>query len=83
MSADELLKAEFEYFLNARDELVKLHQGRFVVIKGLRVIGVYDSELEAIEKTSKEHELGTFLVQCCAPDDGTFTQTFHSRVSFG
>jgi hypothetical protein len=77
------LQKEFDYFLEQQDELVKEHRGKFVVIKNQRVLGVYDSELEAVVETSKSEKLGTFLVQKCEPGESSFSQTFHSRVSFG
>ena len=76
------LEKEFQYYLDNQDELVKKHNGKFVVIKDRVVIGVYDTELEAIKETSKKHKLGTFLVQKCEPGSESYTQTFHSRVAF-
>lgn len=76
------LKQNFEYFISHHDELVKLYNGKFVVIKDERVIGNYDDEMEAINETQKEHPLGTFLVQLCTPGEQSYTQTFHSRVAF-
>lgn len=77
------LKKEFQYFLDNQDELVKEYEGKFIVIKGSEVLGAYETEFEAIQETSKEHELGTFLVQECVPGTDIFTQTYHSRVRFG
>ena len=77
-----MLEKEFKYYLDNQDELVKKYEGKFVVIKDCKVIGEYDDELQAIEETQKEHELGTFLVQKCEPGSESYTQTFHSRVSF-
>ena len=76
------LKEEFEYYLEHQDELVKQYNGKFIVIKDCNVIGVFDSELKAIEETVKDHELGTFLVQKCEPGNESYTQTYHSRVVF-
>ena len=76
------LEKEFDYYLAHQDELVKKYSGKFVVIKGEEVLGVYDSETEAIEKTSEQHELGTFLVQKCEVGTAAYTQTYHSRVMF-
>jgi hypothetical protein len=78
----EPLEKEFKYYLEHQDELVKKYYGKFVVIKDNKVIGAFDSELEAIEKTSETHELGTFLVQKCEPGSVGYTQTYHSRVAF-
>ena len=75
------LKKEFEYFLANQKELVEKHNGKYVVVKGQQVIGVYDEELAAIADTKKNHPLGTFLVQ--KVDAGKeYSQTFHSRVVF-
>jgi hypothetical protein len=76
------LKPEFEYYLAHQPELVATYKGKFIVIKGQKVIGAYDTDIEAVTETAKTHELGTFLVQKCEPGAESYTQTFHSRVSF-
>ena len=76
----ENLQKEFEYFLAHRQEFAQKYTGKVLVIKDQTVIGVFDSELEAIQETSKTHELGTFLVQKC--DSEETHQSFHSRVAF-
>ena len=78
----ERVEKEFKYYLEHQDELVKKYNERFIVIKDCAVIGVFDSELEAVEKTAEKYELGTFLVQKCEPGIESYTQTYHSRVSF-
>lgn len=75
------LEKEFNYYLKNQDELVKRYNGKFIVIKNSQVIGAYDSELEAVEKTAEKYELGTFLVQKCEPGSESYTQTYHSRVA--
>ena len=76
------LKREFKYYLSHQKELVEKHNGKYLVIIGEDVVGVFDSEMTAIEETSKTHELGTFLVQKCEPGSEGYTQTYHSRVVF-
>lgn len=76
------LEKDFKYYIDHQDELVERYRDRFVVVKNQTVIAAYDDELEAIEETQKEHELGTFLVQLCAPGVENYTQTYHSGVSF-
>jgi hypothetical protein len=76
------LEKEFNYYLEHQDELVKKYKGRFVVVKNQNVIGVFDTEIEAVEETAKKHELGTFLVQKCEPGSESYSQTYHSRVLF-
>jgi len=75
------LQKEFDYFLANQQELARKYTGKILVIKDQKVIGVFDSELQAIEETSKTHELGTFLVQRCDSSEESHTQTFHSRVA--
>lgn len=83
MNATLPLEAEFRFYLAHQRELVKRHAGKVVVIKNDSVIGVFDSEAEAVHETSKRHELGTFLVQLCEPGEQAYTRTFHSRVFLG
>jgi hypothetical protein len=76
------LHKEFEYYLAHQNDIVKKHDGKFVVIKDLEIIGVYDDELQAVHETQKEHQPGTFLVQYVSHGEADYTQTFHSRVAF-
>lgn len=78
----ERLRKEFEFYLDHQNDLVRKYNGKVIVIKDLEVIGIYDSEIEAIEKSSEQFELGTFLVQKCEPGSESYTQTYHSRVAF-
>lgn len=75
------LEKEFKYYLEHQDEFVKEYNGKFIVIKGDNVLGAFASALEAVEKTTEQHELGTFLIQKCEPGNASYTQTYHSRVA--
>ncbi len=74
------LEKEFKYYLKHQNELVKEFNGKFIVLKDCKVIGAFDSEYEAVNKTSEQHEVGTFLVQKCEIGSESYTQTYHSRV---
>ena len=76
------LTKEFQYYLDNQDEIVREYNGKFVVIKNCALIGAYDNELDALQKTKEEHQAGTFLVQRVSPGDTEYSQTFHSRVTF-
>lgn len=82
MSEMNPLTKEFQYYLDHQDDLLKKHNGMFVVIKDGRVVGSYKTETEAIKVSMKTMELGTFLVQKCEPGNKSYTQTYHSRVAF-
>ena len=75
-----MLEKEFRYYVENRVELSKKYEGKVLVIKDQKVIGVYEKEGEALEKTVADHELGTFLIQKCSSDPNSVVNTFHSRV---
>ena len=76
------LQDEFKYYVDHQNELAEKYNGKIIVIKDRQIIGVYDSEIRAVEETKKKHALGTFLVQKCELGSESYTQTFHSRVAF-
>ena len=76
------LQREFEYYLSHQDSMVEKYNGRVIVLKGGQVLGVYDTELDALTETQMAHALGTFLVQKVSAGDTEYSQTFHSRVVF-
>ena len=78
-----MLEKEFKYFKDHQEELVKKHNGKYLVIVGEEVVGVYDTEIEAYLEAKKRHQPGAFLLQHCLPGENTYTQTFYSRVNFG
>ena len=56
-----MLEKEFKYFKDHQEELVKKHEGKYLVIVGKEVVGVYDSEIDAYTEAKKRHKPGTFL----------------------
>jgi hypothetical protein len=77
-----MLEKEFQYYIKHQEELVHKYEGKFIVIKNEKVIGSYNTEIEAYTEAQKKHELGTFLIQACFPGQANYSQTFHSRVIF-
>lgn len=78
-----MLEKEFHYYLEHKDDLVKQYEGKYLVIKDEKVVGAYNSEIEAYTEAQKQFALGMFLIQPCTPSEESHTQTFHSRVAFG
>ena len=70
------------WYENHRDEIVKRHNGRYVVVAGRAVVGDYATEGEALGETLKTRGAGTFLVKHCIPKSEEAPIFFHSRVSF-
>ena len=79
---DADLGEQFDFYLDNQEELVKKYDGKYIVIKDRKVLGAYDSEAEAIRETTRDHKLGTFIVQKCQAGDEAHTQVFHSRAAF-
>ena len=82
-SPSEILRGEFQFYLDHQAEMVKEYDGRVIVLKDHEVIGDYDTVGEAVIKTEKEHPLGTFLVQRVSEGTEAYTRKFRSpRVTF-
>jgi len=77
-----MLEVEFQYFLDHKDELIEKFNGKFIVIMGTQVVGVYDSEIDAYNSSKEKYELGTFLIQQCIEGKDSYNQTFHTRAIF-
>lgn len=77
-----MLEKEFKYYLKNQDSLVEKYRFKYLVIVGNSVIDAYDSDEEAYFEALKTYDKGTFLIQFCEVGDSSYTQTFHSRVSF-
>jgi hypothetical protein len=60
-----MVEQNYEYFKNNFENLYSLYNGKYIVLKNLDVIGVYDSFARAVKETAKTEELGTFAVQHC------------------
>ena len=77
-----MLEKEFKYYKDHQKDLVKKYEGRFLTIVGEEVVGDHPTQLEAYLEAKKKYEMGSFLIQHCLPGEGSYTQTFHSRVAF-
>jgi hypothetical protein len=76
-----MFDTEFSYFKEHQEELVAKYNGRVLVIRGDAIVGVYDHALDAYLKSAKEYELGTFMIQPCAPGPAAYTVTIASSVA--
>jgi hypothetical protein len=74
----ETVNNEFRYYLDNQDDFVKKYDGKVIVLKNHEVLGTYDTELDAIMETRKEHEPGTFMVQKVSEGEDDYTVTIHS-----
>ena len=72
-----MLDAEFKYYLDNQDEIVKLHNGKVVVIKDNKVVDAYENYQQAHIESVKKYKLGTFLLQLCTPGNEAYTIKFN------
>lgn len=77
-----MLEREFKYYLDNQKQLVDKYNGKFLLIVGEEIQGVFDSKLDAYNIGKENFKEGTFLIQRCSPGNVDYSQTFHSRVSF-
>lgn len=75
-----MLEKEIECYKNHQEELLKLYRGRYLVIKGERILGVYDSFEKAYLETRKQHNPRTFLIQLCEEGRDVYVKTFQARL---
>lgn len=71
---------ELSFFIANQDQLVREYQGKTLVLKGQKVIGVYPDALTAYLEAQKEHPLGSFMIQSCIPGPEAYTVTISSTA---
>ena len=77
-----MLDKEFKYYKDHQTELVSKYDGKYIVIIDSKVVGVYETHIEAYTTSKNKYEVGTFLIQYCSDGEPNYTQSFHSRVHF-
>ena len=79
----DLLEKEFEYFTENHSELYRLYPNRYLVIKDQKVLFDEDSVKHALEASNKSGLIpGTYIIQKCEEGVDSYTQVYHSRVTF-
>jgi hypothetical protein len=76
------LQKQFDWYRAHQTELVKNFDGRWIVVVREQVAGDFESELAAYEFAQPQFTAGEFLIQLVTTGDQSYSQTFHSRVSF-
>ena len=77
-----MLKDQFKYYLDNQKELVKKYDGKVLVIKDCKVVGVFDNKIDALYDAKSKYAMGSFLIQKCSIGDEDYTAIYNSRVSF-
>ena len=69
MTDSTLLMKETEFFDTHREEFARKYAGRFLLIKGEKLIGSYSTRDRAVTEGVKRYGQGPFLVR--APEEDT------------
>jgi hypothetical protein len=77
---DEKLRKSYQYYLDNYDDLVKLYDGKVLVLVDCKVADVCDDEQQAYEEGAVKYGLGNFIFQRCSSQQKTYSSTYHSRV---
>lgn len=59
----EVLKPELDYFEKEKDNLLKTHAGKHVLIKGQKVVGTFDNLEEAYRRGLELFGVSPFLIK--------------------
>lgn len=63
-----LQDSDYKWFVSHLAKLFNKYGDVFLAIKNQTVLGTYDTYGAAVKATEKKEQLGTFIVQQCAPD---------------
>jgi hypothetical protein len=74
------LKVEFDYFIAHQADLVRLYEGKFLIIKDQKVEDTFNTMMEAYYGGQKRFKLGTFMIQHCIPGPEAYTRYFYGPV---
>ncbi len=76
-----MLDKEFQYYKDHQEELLKIYNGKFIVIVGDQVVGSYADRREAyFHSIEQGHTLGTFLIQKCSPGPESYTVCMNTQA---
>lgn len=59
----DIIAEEIDYYKTNRQEFITQYGGKHLVIKGKAIIGIYNSNTEAMADTIISHEAGTFIIE--------------------
>ncbi len=76
---DARFDADFQYYIDNQDELVKIYNGYYLIIKDKEVRNKFTTLLEAYEWGNANFEPGTFVIQLCTPGPDAYTRNAYSQ----
>jgi len=64
----ETIQAELKHFAAQKSEWLKNHRGKFVLVKGEELIGVFDAPESALSEGARRFGLEPFLIRRVATE---------------
>lgn len=80
MAKEYKFQEDLAYFVANQKSLVAKYGGKVLVIKNSKIIGVYDTPLEAYLQSQKDNAPGSFMIQQCLPGPDAYTTTISSSL---
>lgn len=77
---NDRLRANYQYYLDNYDKLVKLYDGKVLLLVDCKVADVCDSEADAYEEGAVKYGLGNFIFQRCSSQQKAYRTIIHSVV---
>jgi hypothetical protein len=78
-----MLETEQKYYTDHRDRLREKYLGKRIVIEGEQILGVYESDTEAIDAmVAAGHTLGTFMVKYIPVDPEEEILRIYSPIAY-
>jgi len=59
------MSRNYTYYLDNYDYLVGQYDGKILVIKDMKIVGIYDDVRSAYVDSDKKYEDGTYIIQPC------------------
>jgi hypothetical protein len=75
-----MYEVEHQYYMDNRDSLRQKYNEKRVVIVKNQILGVYDSDSEAIKETTKTMKMGTFCVKYIPVDPADESPRLRSYI---
>jgi hypothetical protein len=78
-----MLEKEQNYYTEHRDKLREKYLGKRIVIEGDQILGVYESDMEAIDAmVAAGRKLGTFMVKYIPVDPEEEIMRIYSPMAY-
>lgn len=76
-------RIDFDYFIENYKKLYEKYGHKFLAIKDKKVLGAYNSVLEAVNDLTGKYKVGDYIIQECTGDDSAYRTTIMRLIIKG